>query len=167
VQKSTIEVEQHRDYLLRFGNDSTGGYGYKNANGAIVIASRKYLMCFTDTFKTYAIVATDGGYIGIDRQENVLYKVFPYDNGPDYAPDGLFRITENNKIGFADAATGAIVIQPLYECAAAFNEGSAKVSYACTAQPIGEYFTYHSNNWFYIDKTGKKVTGLKKQRVSK
>ncbi len=150
---------QNNDYLLRFGNDSTDGYGYKNTNGDIVIPVGKYDMCFTDTFKTYAVVAMPDSlfFVAIDRAENTLYKVFLFDNGPDEASNGLFRITENNKIGYADAATGAIVIKPQFDCALPFEEGVAKVSNTCTTLKIGEYGTWVSDNWHYIDKTGMKV----------
>ena len=150
------------DYLVVFNDTVTDGYGYKNANGDIVIAAGKYAMCFTDTFKTYAIVVKpDSGFIAIDRQENVLYKVYSFDNGPDEASDGLFRITENNKIGYANSLTGAIVIQPQFKCAWPFEEGKAKVSNDCKTETDGEHSAWVSDNWFYIDITGKTVAAPK------
>ena len=146
------------DYLLSFANIITGESGYKNQNGEIAIAPGKYAVCFTDTFRTYAIVAkTEIGFVAIDRQENVLYKVFPFDNGPDEPSDGLFRILENNKIGYADSATGKVVIKPQFDCAWPFDNGVAEVSTDCKTQPDGEHSIWVSDHWFYIDKTGKKV----------
>ena len=154
------------NYLLLFNDTVTDGYGYKNANGDIVIAEGKYAMCFTDTFKTYAIVVKpDSGFVAIDRQENVLYKVYPFDNGPDEASDGLFRIIENNKMGYANALTGAIVIQPQFKCAWPFKDGTAKVSNDCKTQTDGEHSTWVSNNWFYIDTTGKTLAAPKTSGV--
>ena len=87
----------------------------------------------------------------------MLYEVLPFDNGPDYVGEGVFRIIENNKIGFADARTGKIVIPPQFDCAFPFENGTAKVSTDCTSQMNGEHEIWESEKWFYIDKTGKTV----------
>lgn len=146
------------NYLVSFADTSKGGYGYKNQNGDIVIPPGKYSFCFTDTFRTFAVVAKPNlGFVAIDRQENVLYKVFPFDNGPDYTSEGLFRILENNKIGYADSRTGKIVIEPKFDCAFPFENGVAMVSFDCKTQSEGEHSSWLSDHWFYIDKTGKNV----------
>lgn len=145
------------DYLVRVASKS-GAYGYADLKGNMVIAKGKYEMCFTEKFKTYAIVAKkDSGLIGIDRQENVLYEVFNYDNGPDEPVNGLFRITVNKKIGYADAATGKIVIQPQFDCAFPFVNGVATVSTDCKTKAHGEHSEWLSDHWFYINKKGEKV----------
>ncbi|MFA6483115.1 MAG: WG repeat-containing protein [Bacteroidales bacterium] len=154
---------RNNDYLVSFNDTITDQYGYKNSHGEIVIPLGKYERCFTDTFKTYAIVVKpNGGFIAIDRQENVLYGIFPYDNGPDYPSEGLFRILENNKIGYADSITGKVVIKPQFDCAWPFENGVAKVSNDCNTQEQGEHSIWLSDHWFYIDKNGKKV-GIPKQ----
>jgi hypothetical protein len=146
------------DYLVYFNDTITGESGYKNQNGEIAIAPGRYAVCFTDTFRTYAIVAKpEVGYVAIDRQENIMYKIFPFDNGPDEPADGLFRILVNNKIGYADAASGEVVIKPQFDCAWPFENGIAEVSIDCKALPDGEHSIWVSDNWFYIDKTGKRV----------
>ena len=82
-------IVKNKDYWISFTDTITNECGYKNSKGDIVIALGKYERCFTDTLKTYAIVVIlNGGFIAIDRQENVLYEVFPFDNGPDYPKDG-------------------------------------------------------------------------------
>jgi len=79
--------------LVSFTDTITDESGYKNQNGDIVIPSGKYIGCFTDTFRTYAIVVKpNSGFVAIDWQEKILYEVFPFDNGPDEPSDGLFRI---------------------------------------------------------------------------
>ena len=90
---------RNNDYLVSYNDTVSDQYGYKNSNGDIVIPQGKYERCFTDTFKTYAIVVKpNGGFIAIDRQEKVLYGIFSFDNGPDYTSEGLFRIqTEEYK----------------------------------------------------------------------
>ncbi len=146
------------DYLVSFNDSIKEECGYKNKNGDIVIPLGKYGGCFTDTFRTYAIIVTpEIEVVAIDRQENILYKVFIYDNGPDYASEGFFRIIENNKIGFADSLTGKVIIKPQFDCALPFENGVAKVSTDCKTQSNGEHSTWVSNNWYYIDKSGKKV----------
>lgn len=146
------------EYLLSFTNTIKDESGYKNQKGDILIPYGKYSFCFTDTFRTYAIVAKPKiGFVAIDRQENVLYEIFPFDNGPDNSSDGLFRILENNKIGFADSATGKVVIKPQFDCAWPFENGLAEVSNDCKTQSEGEHSVWVSDHWFYIDKTAKKV----------
>ena len=149
---------KNNDYLVSFTDTIKDECGFKNKNGDIVIPLGKYSRCFTDTFKTYAIVVKlHSGFLAIDRQENVLYEVFPFDNGPEEPSDGLFRILENNKIGFADSVTGKVVIKPQFDCAWPFENGVAEVSIDCKTQTDGEHSIWVSDHWFYIDKTGKKV----------
>lgn len=149
---------ENNDILISFHDTIKDEYGYKNLKGDVLVPSGKYNFCYTDTFKTYALVAIPyKGDVAIDRQENVLYNVFSYDNGPDYVSEGLFRIILNDKIGYADSTTGKIVIEPQYGCAHPFENGVAKVSLECKAYDEGGYSTWLSNSWFYIDRTGKKV----------
>lgn len=154
------QVSKDNNYLLVFYDKLNEEYGYKNLNGDTVIALGKYSVCLTDTFRTFAIVAVakpNWGFVAIDRQENILYKIFLYDSGPDYPSDGLFRILVDNKIGYADSATGLIVIKPQFDCAWPFENGEAKVSNDCKTQADEEHFIWLSDKWYYIDKFGHKV----------
>lgn len=152
------QINNRKDYLISFHDSIKDEHGYKNQKGDTIIPSGKYAICFTDTFKTYAIVLKSySGFVAIDRQENILYQVFPFDNGPDLISDGLFRIIENSKIGFANALTGKVIIKPQFDCAWPFKNGVAKVSMDCAKVPDGEYSTWVSDKWYYIDKSGKKV----------
>jgi len=150
---------KNNDYLVSFNDTVKDQWGYKNQNGEIVIPLGKYASCFTDTFKTYAIVVKPNSalFLAIDRQENVLYGVFPFDNGPDESSDGLFRILENKKIGYADSTSGKVVIKPQFDCAWPFENGVAEVSTDCKVQSEGEHSSWISDHWYYIDKTGKIV----------
>ena len=157
------QTTTNNGYLLSFTDTVTNKHGYKNQNGDIVVPAGKYLMCFTDTFRTYAVVAKpSSGFLAIDRKETVLYEVYPFDNGPDMPADGLFRILVNKKIGYADSATGKIMIQPQFDCAWPFENGVTKVSMNCQTQIEGEHCTWLSDNWYYINKAGKKVANPKK-----
>ncbi|MEO7213789.1 WG repeat-containing protein [Mucilaginibacter sp.] len=147
----------NNDYLFRANDSVTDSYGYLNAKGDTIIPFGKYLMCFTDTFKTFALVTEPKlGFVGIDRHEKILFKVFPFDNGPDYVSEGYFRIIDNNKIGYADT-TGRVAIQPQYACAFPFENDTAKVSNNCKVIADGEHSSWQSDSWYYIDKTGKRV----------
>jgi hypothetical protein len=153
--KQAVKKER---YLLSFTDTLTDEHGYLNQDGDTIIPIGKYAMCFTDTFRTYAIVLKDSlGFIAIDSMENVLYNVFPFDNGPDYVSEGMFRIVENNKIGFADWSTGKIIIKPKFDCAFPFEHGAAKVSTNCKIESEGEHGRWISEDWYYINKAGKKV----------
>jgi hypothetical protein len=146
------------DYWLSFHDAAHSETGYKKPNGDIAIAAGKYPFCFTDTFRNFAIVAHPAqGLVAIDKQEQILYQVFPFDNGPDEPSEGLFRIEMNHKIGFADAKSGKIIINPQYDGAYPFRQGVAKVNIGCQTATDGEHSTWVGGNWFHIDKTGKKA----------
>jgi WG containing repeat len=97
----------------------------------------------------------DGKWVIVDRQKAVLYEVFIYDNGPDYPSEGLIRVLKNGKIGYADAKTYAIVIEPQFDCAFPFENGKAKVSNQCQTLKDGEHSVWESEDWRYVDKQGK------------
>lgn len=135
--------------------------GYVNQKGDTIIPIGKHFYCFLDTVITYAIVADTGkfnsGAYVIDQKGNRLYEVYWFDNGPDIVEEGLFRIKRNGKIGFANTK-GEIVIRPQFECAHQFKNGKAKVTYDCDLVKEDEHTSMKSNSWFYIDKTGQRVT---------
>lgn len=145
------------DPLLLAEDAGTGQTYYLDEAGQTAIPPGKYAMCLTDTFRTHAVVLlqSDHKWAVIDRQEKVLYEVFPYDNGPDYPSEGLFRIVQDGKIGYADAATYAIVIKPQFDCAFPFENGKAKVSKQCRTVKDGEHSVWESDDWQYVDKKGE------------
>jgi hypothetical protein len=98
---------------------------------------------------------TDGKWVIKNSQKKTLYEVFFYDNGPDYAAEGLIRVVKNGKIGYANAKTYRLVIRPQFDCAFPFENGKAKVSTNCKTIKEGEYSTWTSENWQYVDKKGK------------
>jgi hypothetical protein len=148
------------NYYLRIADTINDKYGYINSQGDTIIPLGKYPVCYTDTFINYAVVLQPGrGWIGINKAQKILFDIFPFDNGPDYPSDGLFRIIKNNRIGFANL-NGDIVIKPQFGCAFPFNKGIAKVSVNCKTVAHDKYNEHHrwtSNTWFYINKLGKVV----------
>ncbi len=151
--------EYLRKVLLEGEQDEIGtrcGYVH-SSTGDTVIAIGKYYYCYTDTIRTYGIVVKhDNTCVAIDRKGKELFRVYWFDNGPDYASDGLFRIIQNGKIGYADTA-GNIIIPPMYECAEPFANGMAKVATQCSVVADGEHKIWSSEQWFWIDKAGNKV----------
>jgi hypothetical protein len=148
--------------LYRFTDNKSGMDGYKDQSGKVIIPAGKYLMCFTDTFREYAFVEKEKvGLIAIDQTEKVLYHVFMFDNGPDEASEGLFRIEKAGMIGYADEKTGAIAIEPKFHCAWPFTKGVAMVSDTCQDLADGEYHTWVSTHWYYINKNGKRCDAPK------
>lgn len=151
------QTKKNNDYWISFADTIRNTCGYLNQKGDTTIQAVNHF-CFTDTFRTYAIVINKNSQlVGIDRQQNILYNIFWIDNGPDYASDGLFRIIINDKIGYADELTGKVIIKPQFDCAFPFENGIAKVGLNCQTHPTGEYHYWTSNNWFYINKKGQKI----------
>lgn len=147
------------NYYLLVRDTVTDQSGYVNLKGDTVIPLGKYSMCYTDTFKNYAIVSKpQEGLVAIDKKEKVLYSVYVFDNGPDYPSEGLFRIIKNGKIGYADL-NGKVVIPPKYMCAFPFEKGIARVSDNCQTIPDPpEHYAWASKHWIYINKSGNQVS---------
>ena len=146
------------DSLIELGSP----IGFVNLKGDTIIPIGKYSHCWTDTLKTYAIVFdkenTNGETVAIDRNENILFDIYFFDNGPDELSEGLFRVKRNDKIGYADK-NGFIMIPCVYECAYPFENGTAKVAYHCKeSKDDCGHTTPESEEWFYIDKNGIKIT---------
>ncbi|GGH11854.1 WG repeat-containing protein [Sphingobacterium alkalisoli] len=115
--------------------DTTGTlmkYGYKDEQGKMVIPFGKYYMCFTDTIKTIGFVAIPKqGFWAINKNDEKLFRVVPFDNGPDYLRNGLFRIFgENDMIGFANM-DGEVVIPPQYSYADPFDNNITNFCDGC------------------------------------
>lgn len=155
----TTQSDRDETWLL-ITSSQKDSYGYVNQAGDTVISFETYDVCYTDTFRRGAIVYKVGiGFIAIDKKQNVLFQIFPFDNGPDYPSDGLFRIIENGKIGFADT-TFNVVIQPQFDCAFPFEGETARVSFDCMKVKDGEHIIWQSKSWLMINKKGEIVSEL-------
>lgn len=110
--------------------------------------------CFKaeSTFQYCLIRQQDKGLVVVDKKGDEVYQVYYFDNGPDYAQDGLYRIRKNNKIGYADEKTGKIVIEPKYDCAYPFKNGKADVGVGCKTQDDGEHSWWVGGVWHVISK---------------
>ncbi|ELZ5940694.1 MULTISPECIES: WG repeat-containing protein [Providencia] len=97
------------------------------------------------------------GVIVIDRQGNEVYQPYYFDNWPDEAQEGVYRIRQGDKIGFADAKTGDIVIAAEYDCAYPFENGIANVGIGCKTETAGEHSWWTGGQWKWIDLNGRTV----------
>jgi hypothetical protein len=150
---SSNAFSQNDFWILKHNNKDE--YGYVGKDGKTKIPFGKYLICFTDTFKTFAVVCSDkSGFVGINKSEKVLFKIFPFDNGPDYPCDGLFRIVKGDKIGFADTL-GEVVILPRFAAALPFSDNLAAICENCTTKISGEHFSWEGGKWGFINKKGE------------
>lgn len=90
------------------------------------------------------------------------YHIYQYDNGDDYVQEGLVRIVDpaTQKMGYA-TSDGQVVIKPQFAFAHPFHNGVAKVTYEGYQSEVsgshGEYHSWYSPHWFYIDKQGYEV----------
>lgn len=152
--------EAIENYLLRFPLEDYelgDAFGFVNSKGDTIIPIGKYQATLTDTLLYFAVVFTeDSDILGVDKSGEELFKIFRYDNGPDYLQEGLFRVLQDDKIGYANEM-GEIVIPCQYGCAYPFEDGKARVSMNCSEVKDGEHTAWDSDQWFYIDKTGSKL----------
>lgn len=102
------------------------------------------------------------GLFVIDKQGEQVYQPYYFDNWPDEAQDGVYRIRQGNKIGFADEKTGNIVIEAKYDCAYPFENGKANVGTGCQLETDGEHSWWVGGDWVWIDLNGHLTTANKK-----
>jgi hypothetical protein len=132
--------------------------GYINNSGDTIIPVGKYAYCFTEKFDKIAFVGIKGlpGIYAIDRNENVLFRIRSFDNGPDPFNNGLFRIIENNKTGFANM-NGEIIIQPQFDEATPFNNGFAAICFGGKNEKNGDYTFRVGGKWGVINTAGREI----------
>ena len=132
-------------------------FAYVATSGDTVIPFGRYPRCATERFDQLALVVKPGvGWVGINRQEQVLFKAFIFDNGPDYPIEGVMRIVgPTGLLGYADTATGRVVIPPRYEAAFPFDSGRARVGYRCRKEASGEHWAWNCADWQYINHQGQ------------
>jgi hypothetical protein len=136
---------------------------YVAASGDTMIPFGRYPMCATERFNRLAIVVKPGiGWVGINQQEQVLFKAFIFDNGPDYPAEGLMRVVgTTGLLGYADTATGRVVLPPRYEAAFPFDSGRAQVGRRCRLETDGEHSWWNCAEWTYINHQGQTLANSK------
>lgn len=155
------------DPLIAVTNEEYIQYGsnvaFVNIQGDTIISFGNFAYFGTDTLNFYANVllhpndSTYGRWVGIDRNENVLFDLVSFDNGPDYFNEGLTRVQRNGKMGYANNK-GEVVIPCQYAFAGWFENGIAKVTFeAKQYRDLDEHLRVESDSWFNIDKQGNRI----------
>lgn len=150
------------DDILEYQYDPVAdkGIGFANSKGEIVIPADKFGHVYEYRLDKISFVLFNGlqGIYAINRKGEPLFEVYCFDNGPDYVKEGLFRIIENEKMGFANMNGETIIkpqfdfVQPFQECGyAVFNMGGKlkKIS--------DERWRWDGGKWGIINKKGEIV----------
>lgn len=168
-------VATQKNQILMAFEDSVkvGFWGFKDTSGQIIIPA-EYSSVFEDSFsnditfvfkKTEDKQGDESGIIAIDKQNKFILKPFIFDNGPDYLQEGLFRFTENGKMGFADE-NGKKVIPAKYTFVEAFQEGFAAFCEGCKKENMDEHWRMVGGKWGFMDKNGKEILAAEYDEVS-
>lgn len=113
---------------------------------------RNQIHCFekASSFQYCLRESSDGKLIVADKNNQEVYQIYYFDNWPDEAQEGVYRIRKGDKIGFADATTGKVVIDAIYDCAYPFEDGKAKVGIGCKTETDGEHRWWVGGDWTTI-----------------
>ena len=153
-----IYAQDDKLYVYYYPNfeDVNTTLGYVDSSGKVVISAGKYPYIFTDVFEKIAFVLLKDkkGVYAIDRNEKILFQVCSYEIGPDIISNGLFRIIENGKIGFANM-NGEIVIKPRFQFVYPFQEnGFAIFCENGTWSMLDKYIPVIKGKWGAINRQG-------------
>lgn len=96
------------------------------------------------------------GFVAFNKKGDELFVIYPFDNGPDYPSEGLFRIIEDDKIGFANIK-GEIVIPPRFNAVLPFHDKRAAFCDGCRKVHYGEHQAWEGGQWGFIDFKGNEV----------
>ena len=140
-----IYAQDDKLYIYYYPNfeDVDATLGYVDSSGKVVIPAGKYPYIFTAEFDKIAFVLLK------DRKG-----VYSYEIGPDIVSNGLFRIIENGKIGFANM-NGEIVIKPRFQFVYPFQEnGFAIFCENGTWSMLDKYIPVIKGKWGVINRQG-------------
>lgn len=151
--------QEQRETMYQITNGETNeNCGYVNQNGDTLFPIGTFDFCFSDSMDFAIVIRHEDHEPGIpafDSKGNEIFRVFVYDNGPDYIEDGTFRIIKNGLVGYATEA-GKVIVPPMYEAAWPFKNGRALVSFKATKVQDGEHWIWFEEDPFYIDKNGNR-----------
>ena len=139
--------------------------GFKDARGKVVIPAR-FQIAGDFAKNNLAAVLDDWGWCYINKKGAVVIRSpFIFDNGADYFEEGLVRIVENGKFGFADAS-GKTLIAPQFDYAQSFRSGVAAVCIECyTKQADAEHSFVTGGRWGYINQRGRIIVPIEYKAV--
>ena len=155
------------DSLIAITDEEYLQYGsrvaYINSNGDTIIPFGHFAYFGTDTLIHFATVLEHpnetefGRQIAIDPNQNILFDIVMFDNGPESFHDGLLRVLRNGKMGYANRF-GQSVIPCIYDYAKWFDNGQSEVTFKAKEYiDMEEHRRVESDEWFKIDKQGNKI----------
>ena len=136
---------------------------YVDERGDTIIPYGRFSYYGSDSISPIGFVYENKiGLACINTEGHILCRPLNIDFGiPDYLSEGHFRIVnEEGLMGFADSL-GHVVVTPQYKCAFPFKGGKAKVTYTGhrhKSSPHDEHGEWVSDDWFYIDYQGKRLS---------
>lgn len=155
------------DSLIAITDEEFLQYGsrvaYVNIEGDTLIPFGHFAYFGTDTLVHFATVLEHpndsawGRQIAIDKNQNILFDIVMFDNGPEPFNEGLIRVSRNGKMGYANRF-GQIVIPCIYDFAKWFDNGQAEVTFKAKEYlDMEEHRQVESDKWFIIDRQGNKI----------
>ncbi len=126
------------------------------------VSNSSYFRDFSEHF--YVEYQEGKGFVALDKKNRVLFVIYPFDNGPDYPSEGLFRIINQGKIGFANLK-GEVVIEPYFSAVLPFHGGLAAFCEGCSMEKEGEYMRWTKGQWGFINQKGEIVIPAQFNRV--
>lgn len=125
---------------------------------AIAVSASDIPACDSNVDK-FLLITTTAQYRHISKTD---FKPYQFDNGDDEVRCERYRIVDKSgKIGYANPQ-GYIVIEPKYAFGFPFENGKAKVTDIGQKKEVegsnGEYHYWDSNDWYYIDQSGNRLS---------
>ncbi len=153
----SLSVSSQNDCWLHVTN-SKGLHAFVDKTGNIKIPYGKYKFILSDTLCYFAYVYEyEGGVVAINREDKIIFRPVIIDNLlPDLPSEGLFRIIDNGKIGFANLK-GEVTIPPQFEAVKSFKNDIAAYCVGCQMKydTITEYGYWSDGKWGFINKSGE------------
>lgn len=164
IFSATISFAQEDILEYQYDPVADKGIGFVNSKGEIIIPADKFGHVYESRLdKITFVLFKDGpkGIYAINRKAEPLFEVFCCDNGPDTPQEGVFRIIENGKIGYANM-DGEVTIRPQFDFAwpfqkcgyAVFNMGGKQTLCDDTRD---RHWKMEGGKWGIINKEGEIV----------
>lgn len=113
---------------------------------------------------TKVVYIENKGFTAFNNSGKELFIIFPFDNGPDYISEGMFRIIDGDMIGFA-SEMGEIMIEPKFSAVYPFHSKLAAFCDGCVTESDGEHKAWVNGNWGFINRKGEVVIPPKYNRI--
>jgi len=139
--------------------------GYRAPDGTVVLAP---VYNHAAPFNEHGIAAVhqDRAWWWIDVRGERILRAYPYDNGADYASEGLARfVSDDGKVGYADA-TATVKIPARFDFATPFQDGLAAFCDGCTPQDDHGHSMMKGGQWGLIARDGEVVVAADLDAIS-